>query len=73
MNSIDKARKAISAMLREKRKQKGLTTSDLADKLKTAQSRISELESGNGKVKSIDTYIAAARALGGEITITWKE
>lgn len=73
VNNTDKARKAISAMLRERRKQKGITTSDLAERLKTAQPRITELESGNGKVKNIDAYIAAARALGGEITITWKE
>lgn len=73
MNNIDKARKVISAMIYDRRKQKGLTAAQLAERLKTARPRISELENGEGKVKSIDAYIAAAQALGGEVTITWKD
>ena len=71
--TIEEKRKALATAIAKRRKDKGLTTYQLADAIGKRQPRIAELESGNGKILNIDTYLAVVQELGGEIIIKWKK
>lgn len=62
----------IGAMLQEARRQKGLTQSQLADKVGTTKSYISKLENNIKEIRLSTLKKIVELGLGGEITLSIK-
>jgi len=67
-DSIRSLRQAAAA-LRARRRAKGMTQKQLAETTGTAQSTISDIETGVVSV-SLDVYLRLLEALGAELTVT---
>ena len=67
-HSIRSLRQAATA-LRARRRAQGMTQKQLAETTGTAQSTISDIETGVVSV-SLDVYLRLLEALGGELTVT---
>lgn len=67
-HSVRSLRQAAS-VLRARRRARGITQKQLAEATGTAQSTISDIETGAVSV-SLDVYLRLLEALGGELTVT---
>jgi HTH-type transcriptional regulator / antitoxin HipB len=69
--SIRSLRQAAAA-LRARRRARGMTQKQLAETTGTAQSTISDIETGVVSV-SLDVYLRLLEALGAELTVTGRQ
>lgn len=65
----DKFRAKLGAEIKAKRKEKGITSTQLAERISKTQPRIPEIESG--RTKELDTYLKCLDVLGGKLQIVW--
>jgi ribosome-binding protein aMBF1 (putative translation factor) len=65
----EKFRAKLGAEIKAKRNERGMTSTQLAERISKTQPRIPEIEAG--RTKELDTYLKCLDVLGGKLQIVW--